>query len=223
MDPSKISQKSIPPQKPKFSSPLEASSYYHPTSPSSTYTSLRESAVQTAVNMGYDHSSLTECPVDWSADQDANQHVTNAAYARFISIANLRLFETFADALGNEKMRGMFAGKGVGPVTKGYDYQILRQAAYPDSMLVGTRIKDVKPDRYMYNTAVWSLQQQAMVAQCTGWVVFIDYSTQRPVNLLEKGEPYPSLHTFIKQKVEGGNAKSAEWEKTNPPKRKAQL
>ncbi|KAF2811146.1 uncharacterized protein BDZ99DRAFT_415588 [Mytilinidion resinicola] len=202
---------------PKFASPLEASSNYHPCAPS-PYHALRTAAVDTAVSMGYDYDSLAEIPVDWSADQDPNNHVSNPIYAKYASTANMRLFESFATVMG-DKYADMLRGKAIGPVLKGYTYNLKRPAAYPDSVLVGNRLSDVRPDRYFTTTTIWSLRQQAVVAECAGWVVFIDFATGRPADLLKAGEPYVSLHAQIKDKVEKANALHAEWEKKHPPKR----
>jgi hypothetical protein len=115
-----------------FNSPLSASSNFHPTE-SGPYDALRKSAVETAVAMGYDYDSLTEIPVDWSADQDPNNHVSNPVYAKFASAGNMRLFESFASVMG-DKFSGMVKGKGIGPVLKGYQYDLKRTATYPDSV-----------------------------------------------------------------------------------------
>jgi hypothetical protein len=67
-------------------------------------------------------------------------------------------------------------------------------------------------------TTMWSLRQQAVVAEFKGYIIFVDFKTGRPVNLLEAGEPYVTLHAQIRAKVEKANQLSAEWRKKNPPK-----
>ena len=98
----------------QFTDPLQGSSYFHPTA-QSAYGPLREKSVETAVQMGYDFDSLTEIGVDWSLNQDPNNHVTNPAYPRYASTGNMRLFESFASVMGN-KYAAMLRGKGIGPV-----------------------------------------------------------------------------------------------------------
>jgi len=124
-----------PPTPTQFTSPLEASSYFHPTA-SSAYTPLREQIVSLATRQGYDFDSLTEIPIDWSLDQDPNAHVTNPAYPRYASTGNMRLFESFAKVLG-EKAADMVKGKGIGPVLKGYTLDLKRPAVYPDAVSLG--------------------------------------------------------------------------------------
>ena len=83
--------------------------------------------------MGYDFDSLTEIPDDWSADQNPNIHVSNPIYARYASAGNMRLFESFASVVG-DRFAGMLKGKGIGPVLKGYQYQLKKMTSYPDSL-----------------------------------------------------------------------------------------
>jgi len=78
----------------------------------------------------------------------------------------------------------------------------------------------MRPDRYFTTTTIWSLRQQAVVAECAGWVVFLDFATKRPANLLEAGEPYVSLHAQISAKVEKANELYEKWQKDHPPKKR---
>jgi Holliday junction resolvase-like predicted endonuclease len=65
---------------------------------------------------------------------------------------------------------------------------------------------------------MWSLRQQAVVAEFTGYITFVDFKTGKVVNLLEAGEPYATLHAQIQAKIEKAAKLSAEWRKKNPPK-----
>ena len=116
----------------RFATPLEASSYFHPIE-KSAYGNLREKRVETATLMGYDYDSLTEIGIDWSLDQDPNNHVTNPAYPRYASAGNMRLFESFATVMG-DRYANMLKGRGIGPVLKGYTMDLKRPAAYPDAV-----------------------------------------------------------------------------------------
>lgn len=121
----------MPPPK-VFANPLEASSYSHPIA-SQAYAPLREKIIKTATLMGYDYDSLTEIGVDWSLDQDSNNHVSNLAYPRYFSAGNMRLFESFAGVVG-DKYADMLTGKGIGPIVKGYTMDLKRPAFYPDAV-----------------------------------------------------------------------------------------
>lgn len=61
------------------------------------------------------------------------------------------------------------------------------------------------------------------MAECKGYMVFLQFETGRPANLIEAGGPYLALYSSIKAKVERSNELYAKWEKENPPKKKALL
>lgn len=115
-----------------FANPLEASSYSHPTA-SCVYTPLRENIVKTATLMGYDYESLTEIGIDWSLDQDSNNHVSVIAYPRYFSAGNMRLLESFGGVMG-DKYADMLRGRGIGPMVRGYTMDLRRPAFYPDAV-----------------------------------------------------------------------------------------
>ena len=87
--------------------------------------------------MGYEYDSLTEIAVDWSSDQDPNNHVSNQTYPRYASTGNVRLFESFAGVMG-DKFADMLSGKGIGPMLKGYTMDLKKPTAYPDAVRVFT-------------------------------------------------------------------------------------
>lgn len=61
------------------------------------------------------------------------------------------------------------------------------------------------------------------MAEARGYVVFLNFSTGRPANLIEAGEPYTALHAEIEKMVEESNRLHAEWEAANPKKKPSQL
>jgi hypothetical protein len=67
---------------------------------------------------------------------------------------------------------------------------------------------------------MWSLKQQAIVAQTRGYVVFFDYTKGRPANLIETGGVYMDLYTALAKKAKTSNELAAKWEKENPSKPK---
>lgn len=82
--------------------------------------------------------------------------------------------------------------------------------------MTAARITEVKPDRYFCVTSIWSYQQQAIVAESSGYVVFFDYRKGKIANLIEYGGVYADL-TDRSQKANDMNAK---WVKENPKKSK---
>lgn len=88
---------------------------------------------------------------------------------------------------------------------------------------MGNRLSEAHPDRYFNTTTIWSIRQQAIVAEFKGYIVFQQFETGKPANLIEAGEPYRALFAQIKAKVERSNQLFAEWEERNPPKKTARL
>jgi acyl-CoA thioesterase FadM len=80
---------------------------------------------------------LTEIAVDWSSDQDPNNHVSNPSYPRYALAGNVRLFESFAGLMG-DKYADMLSGKGIGPMLKRYTVDLKRPTAYPDAVRLFT-------------------------------------------------------------------------------------
>ena len=75
------------------------------------------------------------------------------------------------------------------------------------------RLTDVLPDRYFAITSMWSLRQQAIVAQTRGYVVFFDYTKGKPANLIEAGGVYTDLHVALTKRAKISSELAAKWEK----------
>jgi hypothetical protein len=82
---------------------------------------------------------------------------------------------------------------------------------------------EVKPDRYHVTTTMWSLRQQAPVAESNGWVVFFDYSKGKPANLVKEGGVYANLHAALSAKSKATNEKKAAWDLAHPKKPRPNL
>ena len=80
------------------------------------------------------------------------------------------------------------------------------------------RLAEVHPDRYFAVTSMWSLRQQAIVAQTRGYVVFFDYGKGKPANLVEAGGVYAELHAALAERCKKSSELAAQYEKKNPPK-----
>ncbi|KAJ7094235.1 hypothetical protein C8R43DRAFT_908037 [Mycena crocata] len=198
----------------KFADPVIASSYFHP-SGGEEYAPLRKAVVELATAMGYDVPTMTEHGVAWADDQDPFGHVGGAVYARLIFKANFRVFESFGKVLG-DKYDDLYRAKGVGVIIKSYNMELKRQVNYPDCLLITTRISEVHPDRYFGITSIWSYQQQAIVAESSGYVVFFDYRKGQVANLTEYGGVYADLYRDLSEKVKKSNELHAQWVSAHP-------
>ncbi|KAI0466984.1 hypothetical protein F4859DRAFT_526268 [Xylaria cf. heliscus] len=199
----------------KFKNQLEASSYHAPGG-GELYKPLRDKIVSQALAQGYDEATMMEHGVVWADDQDPFGHIMNAGFPHYASACNFRLFESFEEHL-KDKFQDLMRARGIGVIVKTSTLNIKRPVSYPDSIIVANRLDEVKPDRYHVTTTMWSLRQQAPVAESNGWVVFYDYSKGKPANLLEAEGVYADLHTALTEKAKM-NQKRAEWEEAHPQK-----
>ena len=86
--------------------------------------------------------------------------------------------------------------------------------------MTAARITEVKPDRYFCVTSIWSYQQQAIVAESSGYVVFFDYRKGQVANLVEYGGVYADLHADLTERSKKANELNARWIVDNPRKSK---
>jgi hypothetical protein len=78
-------------------------------------------------------------------------------------------------------------------------------------------------DRYHVVTSIWSLRQQAIVAESRGWVVFFDYTKGKPANLVLAGGVYADLYNALKDKCTQAAALAAKWDQEHPKKNAPKL
>ncbi len=119
--------------------------------------------------------------VRWG-DMDAYQHVNNAMYFRYMETARIAWFDqtTVRDALGSD---------GIGPVLRDTSCSFDAPVTHPDTLHIGVRMEPVPPppgrdaNRFMSYYAMYSEQQQRIVARGTALVVMMVLDTGRPVPL----------------------------------------
>ncbi|KAJ7160217.1 hypothetical protein C8R46DRAFT_1038509 [Mycena filopes] len=198
----------------QLADPLVASSYFHP-SGGDAYALMRKAIVDEATAMGYDVPTMTEHGIVWADDQDPFGHVGGSTFARLSFKANFRVFESFAAVLG-DKYEDLRRAQGVGMIIRSYNMELKRQVKYPDCLLVATRMSEVYPDRYFGITTYWSYQQQAIVAESSGYAVFFDYRTNKVANLVELGGVYADLQRVLTEKSKKSNELHAQWIAAHP-------
>lgn len=118
------------------------------------------------------HSQIT---VAWG-EMDALQHVNNVVYHRYFEIARI-------DFLNKVGLLDEIQSSGIGPVISENGARYKRPVTFPDQLLVGITISDIKEDRFMMNYTVFSEQQQAVTT--TGWsqVVMFNFKTGKKAPL----------------------------------------
>ncbi|KAL1631105.1 hypothetical protein SLS56_004493 [Neofusicoccum ribis] len=183
------------------------------------YDSLRAAIVSQATAMGCDTATMTEHGVTWADDQDPFGHIKFHAFPHFSAVTNVRLFESFEQQLG-DKCDDLLKARGIGVIGKNLNVEFKRPVSYPDAILVALRITEVKPDRYCVTTSMWSMRDQALVAEISGCVVFFDYRTAKVANLIQAGGVYRDLYNALSAKAERSNALFQKWKQDDLEKKK---
>ncbi|KAF5496849.1 hypothetical protein CGCS363_v007899 [Colletotrichum siamense] len=204
-----------------FTSRLGASSYHAPGG-GAAYQPLRENLIKKVLEQGYDEETMIEHGVVWADDQDPFGHIMNAGFSHFASSCNFRVFESFEAQLG-DKINDFINAKGIGVMVKQFTVDIKRPVSYPDSIICAVRLGEVRPDRYFITTTMWSLRQQAPVAESEGWIVFFDYGKGKVANLVEAGGVHKDLYEALSVKCSKMNETAAAWKKAQPQKKQHKL
>ena len=117
----------------------------------------------------------SEIKVAWG-EMDALQHVNNVAYFRYFETARLDFFNQFNLLDELEKTA-------IGPVISENSARYKRPVTYPDTLLVGVSISDIKTDRFMLHYTVMSQAQQAITTVGSSQVVMFNFKTGKKAPL----------------------------------------
>ncbi|QSX38948.1 acyl-CoA thioesterase [Shewanella sedimentimangrovi] len=115
----------------------------------------------------YPHASRIN--VAWG-EMDALQHVNNVVYFRYFETARIDYFDRIYPL-------GAMYAKGVGPVISENQARYKRPVTFPDTLLVGVSISDVRDDRFTLHYEVFSERQQALTTTGSSVAVMFDFSS----------------------------------------------
>lgn len=90
-------------------------------------------------------------------------------------------------------------------------------------LILANHIVDVEPNRYISETSIWSLTQQAIVGKSTDHVVFFDYDRNVPADLIKTGGVWRDLYDSLVERKEREALIAAKWEEEHPRKPRANL
>jgi acyl-CoA thioester hydrolase len=105
--------------------------------------------------------------VAWG-EMDANYHVNNVIYFRYMEHARLKYF---AEMGFSKEQRD----SGIGPILAWTDCRFRRPLEYPDNVTIGTRISELKDDRFMMDTVIVSHKLKEIAAHGQQKLVIYDY------------------------------------------------
>ncbi|MGH7462964.1 MAG: acyl-CoA thioesterase [Longimicrobiales bacterium] len=122
-----------------------------------------------------DFPIVVRIPVAWG-EMDAYGHVNNIVFFRHFESARIALLDAidFRDPAHNN---------GIGPILASTQCRFRRPIAYPDTLLVGARIRSVEDDRFEMEYRLVSLALQGLAADGSGMVVAYRYEEARKASL----------------------------------------
>lgn len=114
---------------------------------------------------------VIELPVVWG-EMDAFGHVNNIIYFRYFESARLAYFQEmgYLDCVENH---------GIGPILASTQCTFKRPLDYPDRILVGTRVSDMRSDRFTMLYKIVSESYQNIAAEGEGLIVSYNYKESR--------------------------------------------
>ncbi|KAL9095453.1 MAG: hypothetical protein Q9165_002324 [Trypethelium subeluteriae] len=176
------------------------------------YASLRTAALSSLEAMGYDPKTMVERGVLWAEDQDPFGHVMHSQFMHFLGTCFHRVMESYDEYLSEKEYDNMIHGKGVLPVIKKYELDIKRQVKYPDCLIAAYRQDQILPDRSNGTSSLFSLKQQAIVAEVKGYAAYIHASTGRPADIRTLGDGWQRLFEGLTQKAQDAQRRKETWD-----------
>ncbi|KAI1384496.1 uncharacterized protein F4822DRAFT_415370 [Hypoxylon trugodes] len=208
----------------RLSESAYASPYSHVGAPSphpntDPYAPLRSQALATLEAMGYDPATMVERGVVWAEDQDPFGHMMHSQYTHFFGTCIHRVMESYDEWLSEEEYDDMINARNVVPVLRRYTMDIRRQVKYPDSLIAAYRQELIEPTRNSGTTSLFSLKQQAIVAETKGSGTYMDVKTARPVDIRTLGGGWLAVYEGLAKKSERANALKEKWDSEHPKSR----
>ncbi|MBN2439298.1 MAG: acyl-CoA thioesterase [Deltaproteobacteria bacterium] len=121
---------------------------------------------------------VIEIPVAWG-DMDSFQHVNNVVYFRWFESARVEyLYRLGTIGMKNET--------GVGPILASLSCKFKMPLRYPDRVLAGVRVTNIREDRFTMDHMVFSTKHQKAAAQGDGVIVMFDYRSNRKVTVSDE-------------------------------------
>ena len=108
----------------------------------------------------------TEFTVQWG-EMDAARHVNNLIYLRWAESARIIYFEKM-------DLPTSFTGK-QGPILGWQDCKYIFPITYPDTVIVGCKVSEIKTDRFIMECHIFSKKYQRLAAISKQSIIPYDY------------------------------------------------
>jgi acyl-CoA thioester hydrolase len=122
-----------------------------------------------------DFPTLHRYPVHWG-DMDSANHVNNLVYMKWAETARVLYFERIG-------VNTAFAPGGTGAILAWQDCKYTYPMTYPDTALVGVRTLEVREDRFVLQTGIFSARHDRLAAITHQTIVPYDYGKLRKAAL----------------------------------------
>ncbi|KAI8943920.1 hypothetical protein F4801DRAFT_573434 [Xylaria longipes] len=130
----------------------------------------------------------------------------HSQYMHWAGSCMFRVMEGYDEWLTKGEVDDMIQSKNIMIVVKKYKLDIRRQVKYPDSLIAAYRQESIEPTRNIGTVSLYSLKQQAIVANIKGSVSYVDVKTARPIDIRSLGGNWPSLYDAYVKKSEEAKA-----------------
>ncbi len=117
-------------------------------------------------------------PVAWG-EMDAFQHVNNVIYFKYFESVRIAYFERL-------DMMNLMEKTGIGPILASTQCRYKIPLTYPDTVSIGTRVSDMKDDRFVMDYIVYSPKLRTVAAEGEGLIVAYDYRKGSKAHLPEE-------------------------------------
>lgn len=124
---------------------------------------LQQYPINTAINVAW-------------GEMDALQHVNNVVYFRYFETARIDFFNQI-NLLEDLQITS------IGPVISENQARYKRPVTFPDTLIVGVNISEIKDDRFMMHYHVFSQSQQAVTTIGASQVVMFNFKTGQKATL----------------------------------------
>lgn len=122
-----------------------------------------------------DYKIVITLPVQWG-DIDAFGHMNNVRFFRFFESARIAYLEQM----------GILDHDGVGAILAMASTKFKSPVFYPDTVKVGVKANELQQYGFMHNYAMFSEQQNKIVATGEGRIVSYDYEQKSKVEIPSK-------------------------------------
>lgn len=118
---------------------------------------------------------VVELPVVWG-EMDAFGHVNNIVYFRYFESARILYLEKIG-------FMQVMEDTNVGPILASTSCKFMNPLVFPDTILVGAKVSEIKEDRFVMKYQIVSETLNTMVAKGEGLIVSYHYEKCQKIAL----------------------------------------